>query len=285
MEKLAILTIGDGNFEQGFDRVTLEIYEQGKITQSPSHPFSGQLPSSSDLPSLYQRWQKQYDRLTGVSRGFKKGQPTHLSMSEDTRQICSQLNQWLEPITKQISQALQLTPQDEIRLIIQTHEVTDEETRKTLHQLPWHEWKFAKDCPTEAAISFVSLSSQHGSQRQQNLQNEQETATKGRLRRVKILGILGNSKGVDLETDRQIIQELRGKGGSYSFLDDPKRSDLVNLWDKRWDIICFSGHSKSTNNAQTGLLGINAQEELDITELRNALTTARNQGLKLGTCK
>ncbi|PSB01189.1 hypothetical protein C7B64_19675, partial [Merismopedia glauca CCAP 1448/3] len=270
MEKLAILTIGDGNFEQGFDRITLALYEDGEITQPPSYRFSGQLPPSA-IPQLYQQWQKQYQGK--VRAAFKSGK-TRSSMVEDAQQLSDRLNQWLEPFTELVSQTLQLTPPDEIRLIVQTHQVTDEKTQKHLHQLPWHEWKLARNCPTEAAICFIPLNAQ-------KLQNKEETEDRQRIRRVKVLGILGDSKDLDLETDRQIVQTLRGKGGSYSFLDCPKTADLVNIWDKRWDIICFSGHSKSAENAQTGFLFINHQETLDITELRNALTTARNQGLKL----
>ena len=53
------------------------------------------------------------------------------------------------------------------------------------------------------------------------------------------------------------------------------------FWDERWDIFCFSGHSESQDNGQTGFLYINSQDKLAIEELKNALRASRDRGLQL----
>jgi branched-chain amino acid transport system substrate-binding protein len=53
------------------------------------------------------------------------------------------------------------------------------------------------------------------------------------------------------------------------------------LWQEKWDIIFFAGHSNSEPNGQDGRIYINDTESLTIDELSNGLRNAIKNGLKL----
>ncbi len=59
MEKLVIIKIGDGDFQQGFP-VTLYIRKEGAPFPSS---LDGKLPPEPQLPLLYEQWQSEYDKL------------------------------------------------------------------------------------------------------------------------------------------------------------------------------------------------------------------------------
>ncbi|MCA1992017.1 MAG: NACHT domain-containing protein, partial [Coleofasciculus sp. S288] len=165
-------------------------------------------------------------------------------------------------------------PHTEIRLVIQTGQIRSPETRNILHRLPWHWWDvFGEHHTLEFTLNFTDMPS--------SSYQPETTPPLGRLRRVRILSILGSSQDIDVQGDQKRIEELRTKGASPVFLTQPKRDQLTQLWDEPWDILCFSGHSDSDQEGQTGWLAINSQDKISIEELRNALRTARNQGLQL----
>jgi len=62
--------------------------------------------------------------------------------------------------------------------------------------------------------------------------------------KAKILAILGNSEGIDLQKDRQALEKLTGT--ETTFLSEPTRPEISDeLWEQNWDILFFSGHSTS----------------------------------------
>ncbi|WP_421654744.1 hypothetical protein [Leptothermofonsia sp. ETS-13] len=63
MNKLIVLKIGEGSFEQGFP-VTFQVGEEGA---RPATEVTGKLLPDQELPGLYQQWQVTY---RGVGAAF-----------------------------------------------------------------------------------------------------------------------------------------------------------------------------------------------------------------------
>ena len=139
-----------------------------------------------------------------------------------------------------------------------------------IERLPWHEWDLFRDrAATEPA--FSPLSSQHN-----------EPIAPAIRDRVKILVILGNSAGIDIQKDRQFFERLeREAHADITFLDEPTPEAIDDsLWERGWDIICFSGHSSS--EAGEGKIYINSKGDyLSIDHLWHGLKKALSNGLRL----
>jgi branched-chain amino acid transport system substrate-binding protein len=96
---------------------------------------------------------------------------------------------------------------------------------------------------------------------------------------MKVLAVLGENDGIDIETDRQYLDDLLGKE-TIEWLDKPSAQELSDrLWDNTWDIFFFAGHSSSQND--TGKIYLRSGESLTVNELKFALKKALNNGLKL----
>ncbi|GEM_PF-5528596 len=92
--------------------------------------------------------------------------------------------------------------------------------------------------------------------------------------RVKILAILGNSFGIDIDKDRSLLQGLTDT--QTTFLVEPTRKELdEQLWNQDWDILFFAGHSASIADGDIGEIYINQTESLTISQFKNALKTAK----------
>ena len=100
-------------------------------------------------------------------------------------------------------------------------------------------------------------------------------------KQVRILAILGNSSGIDIETDRKLLKSL--PNAEVIFLVEPSRQELDEwLWHRAgWDILFFAGHSNSQSDGKAGQLDINSTEKITIAQLRNALNRALRSGLQL----
>lgn len=281
MEKLAIAKLGDGDFNGGFPNVAIEIHQWGKNGQHEIQKLHGKLPPCPELKGLYQNWQTQYRGLLRSAReGFKKAQVTQVSVSECEycfQTLRASLNRWLDSeefrsTKKLLAASLSQEQPPEIRFVIQTDAIASVSTKNILHRLPWHGPDlFPENWQVETAIGFRDGEA--------SFQNSHSSPESGSMRDVKILGILGDSEGIDVEADKQAISKL--PGASPEFLIEPKRADFVELWDARWDILFFAGHSETEGDGQTGLLYINPDDRLNIEEIRKTLMAAQEQGLKL----
>ena len=258
--------------------------------------FSGSLPASPKILENYRRWQLLYELLY-KARSLNVRSPlqsclrtypdrsslttnleeddicindadiTHVSSSDFTN-ICNELqqnlNDWLAspdflPIERQLRR--QLEPEAEIYFIIQTDNYQ-------LRRLPWYIWQFFTDY-THAEVSLGSL----------NFEPKKQIPTASK--QVRILSIFGDSTGIDLEKDKQLLTNI--PGAEIVFLVEPQRQQLDDtLWDQRgWDILFFAGHSYSLEDEQTGKIVINSAESLTIPQLKNSLNKAIERGLKL----
>ncbi len=264
MGKLVVFKLGDGNFEQGFP-VTLQIGEDG---DRPSIELTGKLPPAPAIPQHYSCWQSAYRRLGLRSRLEANAvQVTNVCIIQDcchaVEVLCKSLNTWLQSESfRWIREKLleKLMPYDEIRVILQAEDIR-------VQQLPWHLCDLFERYPhAEIALSAPA----YESVKQVSLPRN----------RVKILAILGNSDGIDTQADRALLEQL--PGAAIKFLVEPQRQELTNqLWGQGWDILFFAGHSTSEANGETGRIYINQTDSLTISDLRYALQTAVEHGLKL----
>ncbi|AFY55435.1 putative transmembrane sensor domain protein [Rivularia sp. PCC 7116] len=263
MSKLVILKLGEGDFEQGFP-VILQI---GDENARPNSEITGKLPPNPEITNDYFRWQSIYrhlrlpSRIKGISKKVHRT-PTLEECQQATEDFKIRFNNWLtsdcfRPIREKLLE--KLTSEDDIRILIQTKDFR-------LQKLPWHLWDLLERYPkAEIALSACSY--------------EQVNKTEFTNDKVKILAILGNSEGIDTQTDRNILEQL--PNADITFLVEPERKHINNqLWEQNWQILFFAGHSATLEN-ETGRIHINQTESLTISELKYALKKAVARGLQL----
>ena len=69
MKQRALLTLGPGDWQQGFAGVTLQLWEAGSITPIQ---FSGSLPAAPRLDQIFRQWRSLYVALYGNSGVWRK---------------------------------------------------------------------------------------------------------------------------------------------------------------------------------------------------------------------
>jgi hypothetical protein len=303
MAKLVILKIDGGNFQDGF-KVTLRIGDEGEPL---STEISGNLPPNPTLPENYQRWQSDFldldsklllppnstmpkkisrwlsnffklDRRPRARKGSSRvidPQKNFEQCQQSAQDFINNFKNWLSSSQDSALQNLREKlcqklgdEKEAIRVIIQTDDAV-------LKKLPWHEWDLFADTYTQAEVALW-CSSEY--EKPTVVQTTDKTA-------VRILAILGNSEGINIESDRKSLENLMIKGAKPTFLVEPKRAEVSdNLWDQNWDILFFAGHSSSQN--ETGRIYINRSPNpkencLTITQLKFGLRKAINHGLQL----
>ncbi len=266
MKKLLILNL-DGDFATGFD-VNWEIGPDGQ------RPFANgmsrlALPPCPDLERAYQNWRDPYRRLDGNRIKRKPNQITNVRYT-DLLSECQQtadnfanvVNDWFDssPLSKTIYTDLLTNLEDEYRVIF----CTDNPHVRQIPWLLWAGWKKFKHLEISLGAPYT--------QRRDRIYQQQ----------VRVLVILGNSDGIDIEADRQILAGYRQEGAYLEFLAQPTIDRLrQQLLDERgWDILFFSGHSR-TENVSSGRIFLNHIDSLTMAELRIELTTAIEKGLQL----
>ncbi len=204
MSKLVVLNLGRGDLQNGIPTVIAQLREVG----NPLMQFTGSLPAAPEILDLYRRWQLLYELLYEArpSQFWRQPRPsdedieidegdvTHISDAEFNH-VCQELqnriNVWLSSDSfRNIDQQLrmQLAPSDEIRVIIETED-------NQLRKLPWLLWNFFNDYPrAEVGLGLLNISP---------VVRHQTPAG-----RVRILVILGNSAGINVEEDQRLIESL-----------------------------------------------------------------------------
>ncbi len=276
MSKLVVFNLGKGTLQDGFPHVSVQLQDENN---SNWKQFQGSLPAAPNIIDLYRRWQLLYDLIyeaRSISIGLRNSQfvddifidnadVTHVSDAE-FYQVCEELqnkiDNWLDAeefrnIDRQLR--MRLAYNDEIRVIISTENIH-------LRRLPWHIWRFFRDyTQAEVALSPIEF--------------EAEVKKNNLTKTIRILAVLGDSTGIDINEDRKLLSSL--PGAETIFLVEPKRQQLNELlWDEQgWNILFFAGHSSSAE--EVGNIYINSTESLTITQLRNALKKAITSGLQL----
>ncbi|MBD2538185.1 CHAT domain-containing protein [Coleofasciculus sp. FACHB-SPT36] len=269
MEKLVILDI-DGDLHLGAV-ATLEI--RGEGNHAVTTRAKGKLPPANELVEQYEHWQSLYRSLSFLFRLEERGGQITQGSPKDLLEACRQSAQtladslaiWLKaesfrPIREKLLE--KLLPTDTVRLILQIED-------SQLRRLPWHLWDFFERYPkAEVALGATAY---------------ERVETDAPLReKPRILAILGNGNGIDIEADRQLLSGLLDDA-EIVFLVEPQRRQLYQqLWDSSgWDILFFAGHSSSLACGETGEIEINGSDRLSITELTYALKRAIERGLQL----
>lgn len=262
--KLVVLKLGTGSFEAGFP-VTLQI---GDEDFRPIVEITGELPPNLDIPLVYHQWQSIYCQLkfSGRPIGIPKlsQQTASLADCEKAGDVLKlQLNTWLlssgfRPIREKLLEKLR--PEDHIRVLLQTNDLR-------LQKLPWHLWDLLERYPkAEIALSAPSY--------------EQVSRNSHPQSQVRVLAILGNSQGIDIATDSQLLKEL--PHANTTFLVEPSSKDLTDkLWEQDWQILFFAGHSATDDLGNEGKIYLNQTECLTISQLKYALRKAVERGLHL----
>ncbi|MBW4635309.1 MAG: CHASE2 domain-containing protein [Iphinoe sp. HA4291-MV1] len=262
MAKLVVLKL-DGDLEyQGF-RVTLEI---GSDFARPEIEISGNLPPAPDLATYLCQWQMKY-RSLGMPSRIKPQDIIYdgyintriLECCQKAKALTDCLQRWLDSEEfRCINNTLreELKRNEVIRVLIRTDNCE-------LHRIPWHLWDFFNRYSL-AELALTTTAS--------------ETPPKPlRKPRVRVLAILGNSTGIDVQLDRKFLENL--PNAETVFLVEPQRNELNNYLWQQWDILFFAGHSETADGS--GRIYINQTDSLTIDELKYGLRKAIAQGLQL----
>ncbi|MBD2018821.1 CHASE2 domain-containing protein, partial [Leptolyngbya sp. FACHB-36] len=273
MGQLVVLNLGKGDWSQGCAIVTAQLWVADSLTPMQ---ITGSLPPAPEFTLLYSRWQHLYEALY-AHRGWRQVRSANAFEIEDDetyitdvseaefKHLCKEfqqrLNAWLSvdsftKIDRQLRTHLNRT--DDIRLIITADD-------RQLLRLPWHLWQFLEDYPkAEIAVSLPEYT--------QSIKTDESPHKK-----VKILAILGNSQGINVAADRQLLEQLPDT--ELTLLVEPDLESLnQHLWEAGWDLLFFAGHSSSQT---VGQIQINRTDTLTLDQLRYGLKKAIERGLKL----
>lgn len=311
MGKLVVLRLDGELSQQGF-RVTLTIKSDGALTaqsHSNSHleiEITGYLPPHPLLADhLQTHWLQKYRRI-GAPYRIKPQEIIYEGSVNDRFQECQEsatelrtfFTDWLNSESfRDIDKGLreELNRDEFIRLLIRTE-------NEQLQKLPWHLWDFFERYPNaELALSTTKFT-QYNTSSHPNPLLTKAPVNKGRelilpfgkggvkeaftssfltlkpQAKVNILAILGHSQGIDINADRQLLENLPNT--KTVFLVEPNHEEINDqLWEYSWDIIFFAGHSETSGDI--GRIYINPTDSLTINELWYALKKAVDGGLKL----
>jgi CHASE2 domain-containing sensor protein len=267
---LVVLKLGQGTWQEGFPSVTVQLWSEGQVIPTQ---FVGSLPAAPELARLYEQWQSLYAALNQQLNLRRSSlieiEPegiTHVSgtlLEAECERLKQHLDRWLESDSfRKVDRRLRtyLAPADEIRVLIETE-------HPLLRRFPWHLWSFFEDYP----LAEVALSAPEYCQPDRAIR----AAAK-----VRILAILGNSTGINIQQDRALLEQL--PEAETVFLVEPTRLELDRqLWDAQgWDVLFFAGHSTSQPDGTTGAISVNPTEKLTVAQLKNALNAAIQRGLQ-----
>ncbi|MEL6580832.1 MAG: CHASE2 domain-containing protein [Cyanobacteria bacterium J06621_12] len=264
MTKLVVLKFY-GSLASGF-LVNSDIGQEGR---SVDRGRSGSLPPGAQLNHYLNTWQQLYNQL-GNNLRIKPQQIIYdgsinplKQLAKSAKQLEQAFLQWLDsgefsPIDRHLRE--ELNRDEPARVLICSD-------RPAIHQLPWCCWDLVENYPhLEIAVSNLNF-------------DRMPIAPKPpRQQKVRILAILGDGEGINLEADRTFLHTL--EAGYVKFLTEPTIPELYDcLWQETWDIVFFAGHSKTLD--RQGILYLNSQDQLTIEQLRYGFKQAIASGLQL----
>ncbi|MGK7910804.1 MAG: protein kinase [Synechococcus sp.] len=272
-------------FKEESSRVFVELWELGRHSHRTSN---ARLVPDPQILDRYELWRKAYKRFyqhlnfrDGCNPADVLGQLQgkeliELQACKKNLTVCSDdlvsaFNHWLssqpsfrDGIENWLSDRFNLEDR-EIRIAIESDD-------PNVRRLPWHAWSLLSRFD-QAELSI-------GDTRHDNYGNA--LLPTGGSRHLKLLAVLGYEGGLDLDRDRQTIQALPNV--EAEFLYQPSLQELrAALTNSHWDSFYFGGHSASNPDGSTGVLYLNSQGPIEISQLKSALKIAvRDGGLQLG---
>lgn len=263
--KQVVLRFGRGSLAVGFD-LHLRIYTSDQTLTE----LDGALPPDPVLLHLYEGLRDSYRQQCHLAyRGFRGlealNEVTHISIRDAALDFTQGLNDWLDyspdfqPIREELLHHLSST--DRVRFVIYTQ-------NPVLQWLPWHLCNLFQRYP----YGGVSLSLPR---RSHSLPYAPSPS------RVKVLAVLGDSTGIDIQGDLWLLQDkLPPDAEILPPLVAISRKVLgQSLWEQSPDILFFAGHSSSTG--PQGEFFLNEFDAVAIADLKFALSKAIERGLKL----
>ncbi|MGK7887692.1 MAG: CHASE2 domain-containing protein [Leptolyngbyaceae cyanobacterium] len=273
MSRVVVLKLTGDLEQQGF-QVSLDITQDG---QYPLLSEDGMLPANPELAQHLAQWQQSYGEWlqpqpAGTHRGIKPykiqydGTLQSLDNCRDAaQQLTRSFHQWLRsPSFLNLERHLcrLLAIDDVIRVLIRS-------SSPQIHALPWHLWSFVEDYPN-AEIAM-------GARRFQQVLDESVPPAK--TSRVSILAVLGDRTNIDIDTDRQLLNQL--PRADVELLVEPSLPQLHDqLYTRSWDILFFAGHSDTLAEGD-GILQLNPTTALTIEDLKYGVKKAIANGLQL----
>jgi hypothetical protein len=286
MGKLAVIEIGDGNFEEGF-QITIRIGEDGRHLSCDAR---GNLPQNLEILDIYRQWQECYNQFhrpnylnksdlhnSQRSRLEPKTQtPSNMALSDvnaKSDELKKKLNQWLDSsefgkIREIIRQELEKSEQ--ICVIVRTD-------REDVYQLPWHLWEVF-DHYTNADVVFCP---------KVNNSSVLEYKSPTSPNKIKILAAFGHldkrdvSK-LDIEKDLELLKKhLSDIDELIEIVIVPitistARNLASKLREEKADIFYYAGHSSSESDGKVAEIDM-----INIRTLGKAFKAAAKEGLKL----
>ncbi|NEP54316.1 MAG: sensor protein Chase2, partial [Moorea sp. SIO3C2] len=191
MDKLVVINLGEGTLETG----CLATIKIGDDRALPSIEIVGKLPPEPELAKLHKRWYLIYQNLGVSVRALNKKPDINTSIisidqfRQLSKDLVKSLNCWLNyEYFRVIKEAFlkNLSPSDEIRVIIQVEDIQ-------LRRIPWHLWDIF-DYYRKAEVALGELTYD----KVDKIKPPISSMSKDRVR---ILAVLGNSDGINLEKD------------------------------------------------------------------------------------
>ena len=271
-----ILGLGFGSLTDGFPLVTAQLKKQGKTV----YQFRGSLPPAPEVEEMQRRW---ISICAGVKSSrnssrikIKGAGKTNIS-EDDPNAVCeglkAEMNKWLE--SDDFFKKIEVKLRTEIRDRSDFVEIFLECDNSKIGQLPWDVWKFREIyCNCEIILS----SSEYGTVTQQATAAGMPLPSQGR-----ILGVSGNSKGIDIKKDTQEIEKYLGDRCELKFINEPTIQELHDqLFDEKgWQVFFYAGHSDCDENVANGLLYINENDSVTLEPLKGGMKQAIFKGLQL----
>lgn len=269
MHKTVILEL-KGDLEQHGFYVTLQIVRSDGTLDTT---LDGYLPPSVKLSSNLEQWQQDYRCLSTPGRAITpefvrldgKIHPIEVCI-ESARQLAHQFREWLRAnsfrnVELHLRQALM--PTEMVQVLIRTGNADAQ-------ALPWHVWDFVEQYPnSEIALSGMRMSGPSHS----------TTTVSAPRSQLNILAVLGDRQNIDIESDRQTLNQL--PGAHVEFLVEPSHQQLSDtLYEQPWDILFFAGHSMTAPDGH-GILRLNKTTSLTVEEIKYAVRRAIANGLQL----
>lgn len=283
MNRLVVVRLSEQSLGGGYQTIT-EIGNEGAASDIE---IQGSLPK---LPQNFleeiEEWRGAFVRLDVNTRLKVKKIPIDndkfyhyhsLKGIKDSKYLASHIENLAESLKTKINQWLrsggfQETLQklrsenkfsDNIQIIIRTNDVK-------VFSLPWNSWDFL-DFFKNASIAFSSSNESHV---------PIASRYPGRLEGLKVLAIMGDNEGIDLDQDLAIIKNSNNPDIFVRPLLQPNSEILRRELERGcWDILFFSGHSETIDGK--GILYLGHGESIFLSELRNSLKKAISGGLKL----
>jgi ABC-type phosphate transport system substrate-binding protein len=302
-----VLRIDSGSFNTGFQGA-LRVLEDGRQIGN-DRPFS--LPAAPQIPLLYSQWEQAYlslGRLRKIdppvdptTRGIAipAGQSTNHGLNNPVwaqKELADRLLAWFSSpefmaLEASVCRSVSLGNCESILIAIHSQTGSLDENR-LLRKLPWHLWSLFTRLDNADAIlmsDYAHPVPSFGSQ-------------------IRVLLILGSDEGgLDLNQDLNSFKNLKKQGAKVleeadfeTFRERDAKGEFNDvkclilpvlqqdldtvhslIYQNRWDIIFFAGHSFSDSSCQDGQLELRPGLCVPIEAFRTAFQKSVKRGLKL----